>query len=97
MPECKVRMLAIKLIPEINSPIVERKKPPDIIQGLKLFFVAANEGRTDPPPKSVKLFIAHKCLLCQEKYFFVFGLTGFYKMCYCVINEELRRGELIEK
>nr|DAH82446.1 MAG TPA: protein of unknown function (DUF4802) [Caudoviricetes sp.] len=31
--------------------------------------MAANEGRTDPPPKPVKLFIAHKCLLCQEKYF----------------------------
>lgn len=69
MPECKVRLLAIKLIPEINSPIVERKKPLDNLQGLKLFFVAANEGRTDPPPKSVKLFIAHKRLLCQEKYF----------------------------
>lgn len=25
-----------------------------------------------------------------------FGLTGFYKMCYRVTNEELRRGELIE-
>jgi hypothetical protein len=48
---------------------VEEKKPPDIIQGLKLFFVAANEGRTDPPPRSVKLFIAHKRLFCQEKYF----------------------------
>lgn len=70
MPECKVRLLAIKLIPEINSPIVERKKPLDNLQGLKLvFFVAANEGRTDSPPKSVKLFIAHKRLFCQEKYF----------------------------
>lgn len=28
-----------------------------------------NDERTDPPPKSVKLFIAHKRLLCQEKYF----------------------------
>jgi hypothetical protein len=69
LPECKVRLLAIRLIPAINSPIVERKKPLDNLQGLKLFFVAANEGRTDPPPKSVKLFIAYKCLLCQEKYF----------------------------
>nr|DAL70797.1 MAG TPA: hypothetical protein [Caudoviricetes sp.]DAZ11743.1 MAG TPA: hypothetical protein [Caudoviricetes sp.] len=25
-PECKVRLLAIRLIPAINSPIVERKK-----------------------------------------------------------------------
>lgn len=75
---------------------MERKKPLEIIQGLKLFFVAANEGRTDPPPKSVKLFIAHKRLFCQEKYFFAFGLTGFYKMCYRGTNEELRRGELIE-
>ena len=46
-----------------------KKKPLDNLQGLKLFFVAANERRTDPPPKSVKLFIAHKCLFCQEKYF----------------------------
>ena len=86
----------IELMFESNNPIVERKKPLDNLQGLELFFVAANEGRTDPPPKSVKLFIAHKCLLCQEKYFFAFDLTGFYKMCYCVSNEELRRGEPIE-
>nr|DAV11919.1 MAG TPA: putative lipoprotein [Caudoviricetes sp.] len=74
----------------------KRKKPLDNLQGLKLFFVAANEGRTGPPPKPVKLFIAYKCLFCQEKYFFAFGLTDFYKMCYCVSNEELRRGESTE-
>nr|DAF43349.1 MAG TPA: hypothetical protein [Siphoviridae sp. ctEJG5] len=32
----------------------------------------------------------------SRKIFFAFGLTGFYKTCYCVLNEELRRGELIE-
>nr|DAL70799.1 MAG TPA: Endomucin [Caudoviricetes sp.]DAZ11745.1 MAG TPA: Endomucin [Caudoviricetes sp.] len=32
----------------------------------------------------------------SRKIFFAFGLTGFYKMCYRVTNEELRRGELIE-
>ena len=81
-----------------NKPeYLDAKKPLDNLQGLKFFFyVAANEGRTGPPPKSVKLFIAHKRLLCQEKYFFAFDLTDFYKMCYRVINEELRRGELIE-
>lgn len=45
------------------------KSPWIISRGLNSFFVAANEGRTDPPPRSVKLFIAHKRLFCQEKYF----------------------------
>lgn len=53
-----------------NKPeYLDVKKPLDNLQGLKLCFVAANEGRADPPPKSVKLFIAHKRLFCQEKYF----------------------------
>nr|DAI80325.1 MAG TPA: hypothetical protein [Caudoviricetes sp.] len=56
---------------------MDAKKPLDNLQGLKIFFVAANEGRTGPPPKLVKLFIAHKCLLCQEKYFFCFWLDRF--------------------
>nr|DAD58444.1 MAG TPA: hypothetical protein [Caudoviricetes sp.]DAG63247.1 MAG TPA: hypothetical protein [Caudoviricetes sp.] len=48
----------------------KRKSPWIISRGLNsAFFVAANEGRTDPPPRSVKLFIAYKRLLCQEKYF----------------------------